>query len=92
MRFSLLATLVLIAYATAYNLTLYTDDSCSEGATDFSGWNNAEEFCVASEAGQNNADVTLYTGQTAYDECQSSVTGAWSGPDGIGEFLGGVVD
>ena len=35
MKFSLLATPVLIACATAYNLTLYTDDRCSDGATDF---------------------------------------------------------
>ncbi|RAO69148.1 uncharacterized protein BHQ10_005160 [Talaromyces amestolkiae] len=128
MKFSLLAIPALIACATAYNLTVYTDDSCSEGAADFSGpdfqgdqgtvghcvqigfqaksiwfvsdtdteqqfsaWNTPEEPCVASEKGQNEADVTLYTGQPSGSECQSTVDGAYSTPDGVAQFLVGVV-
>lgn len=45
--------------------------------------NDPEETCVASESGQNEADVTRYTGQPSYADCQSTVDGIWSGSDGV---------
>ncbi|KAH8705656.1 hypothetical protein BGW36DRAFT_435561 [Talaromyces proteolyticus] len=131
MKLNILTASTLSAISTltsAYNLTLYTDESCSEGGTDFSapdfqggqgtvgtcttigfqaksawftqdtdteqqlsGWDDPQETCIASESGQSDADVTLYTYQPVDMSCQDITDGIYNAGDGIASFLVGVV-
>ncbi|KAH8705231.1 hypothetical protein BGW36DRAFT_456731 [Talaromyces proteolyticus] len=66
----------------------FTQDSDTE--QQFSGWAGAEN-CVASEEGQNEADVTIYTGQPEDESCTDIDNGIYDQGRGIQGFLVGVV-
>jgi hypothetical protein len=66
----------------------FTSDTDTE--QQFSGWAGAE-YCVATEKGQNEADVTVYTGQPADQSCTDLDNGILNGGRGVGGFLVGVV-